>query len=115
MVITNVFHNILDESNRKLNNIWLDKACEFYNRSVKLSFQDNDIEMYSTHNQGKFITAEKFIRTLKNKTYKHMTSVSKNMYINELDDIVNNYHNTCHSAIKMTPFDVNSSTYVNFN
>ena len=50
--------------------------------------QWSDIEMYSTHNEGKFFVAEKFIRTLKNKIYKYMTSKSKNVYINKLDDIV---------------------------
>ena len=51
----------------------------------------NDIEMYSTHNQGKSVVPEKFIRTLKNKTYKYMTSISKNVYIGKLDEIFNQY------------------------
>ena len=59
--------------------------------------------MYSTHNGGKFVIAERFIRTLKNKIYKYMTSVSKNMYIEKLDDIVNEYNNAYHSTIKMKP------------
>ena len=75
----------------------------------------NDIEMYSTHKEGKSVVAERFIRTLKNKIYKCMTSVSKNMYINKLDDIVNKYSNTYHITIKMKPFDVKSSTYIDFN
>ena len=65
--------------------------------------QNNDIEMYSRHNEGKSAIAERFIRILKNKDYKCMTSVSKNVYIDKLDDIVNKYDNTNHSAIKMKP------------
>ena len=57
--------------------------------------------MYSTYNEGKSVIAEKFIRTLKNKIYKYMTSVSKNVYVDKLDDIVNKYNNTYHSTIKM--------------
>ena len=66
-----------------------------------------DIEMYSTHNERKSVIAEGFIRTLKNKVYKYMTSVSKNVYINKLDGIVNEYNNTYHSTIKIKPVDVN--------
>ena len=62
--------------------------------------------MYSTHNEGRPVIAERFIRTLKNKIYKYMTSVSKIMYIDKLDDIVNKYNNTYHSTIKMKHVDV---------
>ena len=61
--------------------------------------------MYSTHNEGKYVVAERFIRTLKNKIYKYMTSVSKKLYFNKLDHIINKYDNTCHSTIKMKPVD----------
>ena len=71
--------------------------------------------MYSTHNEGKSIVGERFIRTLKNKIYKYMTSVLKNVYINKLDDIVNKYNNTYHSTIKMKPVDVKSNTYIDSN
>ena len=57
--------------------------------------------MYSMHNEGKFVVSERFIRTLKNKIYKYMISVSKNVYIDKLDDIVNKYNNTYHSTIKI--------------
>ena len=56
--------------------------------------------MYSTHNEGKSVVAERFIRTLKKKIYKYIASVSKNLYIDELDDIFNKYSNTYHSTIK---------------
>ena len=69
--------------------------------------------MYSTHNEGKSVVAERFIRTLKNKIYKYMTSISKNVYIDKLDDIVNEYNNTYHRTIKMKPIDIQDNTYIN--
>ena len=69
--------------------------------------------MYSTHNEGKYAVAERFIRTLKNKVYKYMTSISKNVYIDKLDDIVNEYNNPYHRTIKMKPIDVKDNTYIN--
>ena len=70
--------------------------------------------MYSTTNEGKSVVAERFIWTIKNKIYKHMTSISKNVYIDKLDDIVNEYHNTKHRAIKMEAIDVKDNTYIDF-
>ena len=77
--------------------------------------QDNHVEMYSTHNERKYVVAERFLRTLKNKIYKYMASVSKNVYIDKLADIVSKYNNTYYSAIKMNPDDVKSTTYIHFN
>ena len=74
--------------------------------------KDNDIEMYSTHNEGKSAFAERFIRTLKTKMYKYMTSISKNVYIDKLDDIVNKYNNAYHTTSKMKPVDVKDNTYI---
>ena len=71
--------------------------------------------MYSTHNEGKSVVAEKFIRTLKNKIYKHMTSVSKNVYIDKLDDIVNEYNNTYHRTIRMKLVYIKDNTYIDSN
>ena len=71
--IVNAFQKILDKSGRKPNKIWVDKGSEFYNNSFKKWLKDNDIEMYSIHNEGKSVVAERFIRTLKTKTYKYMT------------------------------------------
>ena len=84
----NVFHEILKESNKKPSKIWVDKGSVFYNRSMKSWLEKNGIEMYSMHNEGKSVIAERFIRTLKNKIYKYMfhASVSKNVYIDKLDD-----------------------------
>ena len=69
--------------------------------------------MYSTHTKGKFVVVERFIRTLKKKIYKHMTSISKNVCIDKLDDIVNKYNNTYHRTIKKKPTDVKDNTYIN--
>ena len=69
IAIANAFQIILEKPNRKPNNIWVDKCSEFYNRSMKSWLEKNDIEMYSTHNEGKSVVAERFIRTLKNKIY----------------------------------------------
>ena len=112
--IVNAFQSILNKSNRKPNKIWVDKGSEFYTRSIKSWLEKNDIEMYSTHNEGKSVVAERFIRTIKNKIYKHMTSISKNLYIGKLDDIVNEYNNTKHRTTKMKPIDVKDNTYIDF-
>ena len=105
---------MLKQSNsRKPNKIWVEKWSEFYNASFKKWLQDNDIVMYSTHNEGKSVVAERFIRTLKSKNYKYMTSISKNVYIDQLDDIVDEYNNTYHTTIKMKPIDVKDNTYIN--
>ena len=99
--IVTAFQSILKQSNRKANKIWVDKRSKFYNASFKKWLQDNDIVMYSTNNEGKSVVAERFIRTLKNKIYKYMTSISKNVYIDKLDDIVNEYNNTHHTTINL--------------
>ena len=111
--IVKAFQIILKQSNRKPKKIWVDKGSEFYNASFKKWLQDNDIVMYSTHNERKSVVAEQFIRTLKSKIYKYMTSISKNVYINTLDDIVGEYNNTYHTTIKMKPIDVKDNTYIN--
>ena len=71
--------------------------------------------MYSTYNEGRPVVAERFIRTLKNKIFKHMTAVSKNVYFDVLDDTVNKYNNTVHRSIKMKPIDVKSDSYAEYN
>ena len=68
--------------------------------------------MYSTDNEGEYVVAERFITTLKNTICKYMTSVSKNMYVNNLTDTINKYSNTYHSTIKLKPVDVKPSTYI---
>ena len=71
--------------------------------------------MYSTYNEGKSVVAERFIRTLKNKIFKHMTAISKNVYFNVLDNVVNKYNSTVHKTIKKKPIDVTSDCYAQYN
>ena len=112
----NNFQKILDNSMRKLNKIRVDKGCEFYNSSFKKWLKDNNIEMYSTHNEGESGLAERFIRTLKNKIYKHMTSVSRNVYNDKLDDTVKDYNYTYHRTIKMLKtVEVKNNIYIDSN
>ena len=88
------------------NKIWVDKGSEFYINSFKKWLNDNDIEMYSTHNEKKFVVAERFIRTLKTKIYKYMTSILKSVYIDKLNGIVNECNNTYHRTTKVNHIDV---------
>ena len=81
---------------------------------MKSWLEKNVIEMYSTLNEGKSVVAERFIRTIKNKIYKHVTSISKDLYIDKLDDIVNKCNNTKHRTTKMKPTDVKDNTYIDF-
>ena len=102
--IVNAFKRII--SKRKPNKIWVDQGSEFYNNTFKDFLKINNIEMYSTYNEGKSVVAERFtIRTLKNKIFKHMIAISKNVYFDVLDDIVSKYNNTVHRTIKMKPVD----------
>ena len=110
--IVNAFDKIIKQSNsRKPNKIWVDQGSEFYN-VFKKWLSDNDIILYSMYNEGKSVVAERFIRTLKNKLYKHMTAIGKNVYYDVLDNVVNEYNNTKHSTIKMKPIDVGDNKRV---
>ena len=71
--------------------------------------------MYSTHNEEKPVVAERFMRTLKDKFYKYMTAISKNVYFNVLNDIVDKYNNTHHKTIKMKPTDVKNDSFAKYN
>ena len=88
------------------------EGSEFYNRLIKSWLQDNDIEIYSKHNGGNFAVAERFIRALKNKIYKYMTSISKTTYIYKSDDIVNEDNNSCLRKSKGKHVDVKPNTYI---
>ena len=72
IIITNAFQKILCESNRKPNKIWIDKGTKYYNQSIELWLEKNAVTRYSRHNEGKSVVPQRFIRTLKNKIYKHM-------------------------------------------
>ena len=71
--------------------------------------------MYLTYNEGKSVAAERFIRTLKNKIFKHMRAISKNVYFDVLDDIVNKNNNAVHRTIKMKSIDVTDDSYAEYN
>ena len=113
--IVNAFQSILNNLKRRPNKIWVDQGSEFCNNQFKKWLKDNDTSMYSPHNEGKFIVAERFIRTLKNKIYRHMTTVPKNVYFNVLDDIVDKYNTTYHKTIKMKPVDVKDDSFVEYS
>ena len=98
--IINAINKIIKQSNKKPNKIWVDQGGEFYNHVFKRWLSNNDIIMYSTLNEGKSVVAERFIRTLKNKLYKHMTSIGRNVCYDVLDDVVNEYNNTKHNSLK---------------
>ena len=112
--IVNAFQKIISKG-RKPNKIWVDQSGEFYNKLFKRFLKINNIEMYSTYDEGKSAVPERFIRTLKNKIFKHMTAVSKNVYFDVLDDILDKYNNTVHRTIKMKPIDVTSDSYAEYN
>ena len=99
--IVNAFKKIVSKGQRKPNKTWVDQGSEFCNQSFKDFLKISNIEMYSTYNEGKSILAERCIRILKNKIFKHMTAISKNVYIDVLNGIVNKYNNTVHRTIKM--------------
>ena len=100
---------------KKFSQIWTDQGSEFYNALFKKWLKDNNTETYSIHNEGKFVVTERFIRSLKNKIYKHMTAISKNVYFDVFDDIVDEYNNIYHKTIKMKPIDVKSDSFAEYN
>ena len=108
------FEKILNDSNRKPNRIWVDHGSEFYNNKFKSFLKKNDIEMFSTYNEGKSVVAERSIKTLKNKIYKHMTTIGKNVYFNDLEDIVKKYNSTVYSSIRMKTKDDKDDSFVEY-
>ena len=103
--IVNAFKKIIPKE-RKPNKLWVDN-----NNTFKGFLKINNTEMYSIYNEGKSVVAERFIGTLKNKIFKHVTAISKNVYFDVLDDIVDKYNNTVHRTIKMKPIDVTGESY----
>ena len=99
----------------KANKISVDQGSEFYKKAFEDFLKINNIEMYSTYNEGKSVVAERFIRTLKNKILKHMTAISRNIYFDVLDDIVDKYNNTVHRTIKMKPTKITNDYYAEYN
>ena len=111
--IVNAFQKIISKG-RKPNKIWVDQGGEFYNDIFERFLKINNINMYPTYNEEKSLVPERFTRTLKNKIFKHMTAVSKNVYFDVLDDIVDKYNNTVHRTIKMKPIDVTYDSYAEY-
>ena len=107
-----LFQKKLNQSDRKPNKVWVDKGSEFYNLTMKSFLQNNNIEMYSAHNNRKSVVAERFIGTLKNNIYKYMISIAKSVYTDKLDDIVKKYHHKFQKTFKMKPVDLKSNTYI---
>ena len=112
--IVNAFQKIVSKEH-KSNKIWVDQGGEFYNNLFKRFLKIKNIEMYSTHNEGKSVAAERLIRALKNKMFKQMTAISKKVYLDLLDDIANEYNNTVHRTIKMKPVDIIYDSYPEYN
>ena len=112
--IVNAFQKI-NLKERKPNKIWVDQGSEFYNQSFKDFLKINSIEIDSKFSEVKSVVAERFIRTLKNNIFKHMTAISKNVYFDVLDDIVDKYNNTVHKTIKMKPIEVTNDSYAECN
>ena len=96
--IVQAFQRIISKG-RKPNKTWGDQGGEFYNNLFKRFLKINNTEMYSTYNERKSVVAESLIRTLKNKIFRHMAAVSKKIYFDVLEDIVNKYNNTVHRTI----------------
>ena len=114
ITIVNAFQKIISKE-RKPNKTWVDQGREFYNKLFKRFLKIKNIEIYSTYKEEKSVVAEKFIRTMKNKIFKHMTAISKNVYFDVLDDIANKYNNTVHRTMKIKPIDVTSDSYAEYN
>ena len=112
--IVNAFQKIISKGS-KPSKMCLEEGCEFYNNLFKRFLKISNIEgkgtLHSACTEGKSVVTESFIRTLKNKIFKHITAVSKNVYIDVLDDIVNKYNNKVHITIKMKPIEVTSDSY----
>ena len=109
------FKKKLDSSNRKPTKIWVNQGGGFYNNLFKRFLKNINFEMYSTFNERKSVVAERFVTTLKNRIFKHMTAVSNNHHFNILGDIVNKYNNTLHKTIKMKPIDFTSDSFTESN
>ena len=112
ITITNASQKILKESNRKSNKIWIDKGSEFYNSSMKSWLEKNDIEIYSAHNERKSVLLKDPLGPYKIKFILYITSISKNVFIDKLDDRVNKYKYTYHSTTKMKSIDIKQNTYI---
>ena len=109
--VLNAFMEIVNESNRKPNKLWVDQGREFYNKLMQEWLDNNDILMYSTHNEGKSVIAERFIKTLKSKIYKKMTANNNKSYLPYWNKLVDLYNNTYHHFINKRPINADYSAF----
>ena len=101
---------------RKPKKLWTDLGKEFVNKQFKSFLAENNIELYHTFNEGKAVVIERFNRTLKERMWKKFTELSTTKYIDILPELVNNYNNTYHSTIKMTPTEgSDAKNKINYN
>ena len=113
--VLNAFIEIVNKYNRKPNKLWLEQGREFYNKLLKECLKNNDILMYTTHNEGKSVTTKRFIKTLKAKIYEKVTANDSKSYLPYLNKLADQYNNTCHNSINKTPINVNCSAWKNWN
>ena len=114
ITIVNAFQKIISKG-RKPSKIWVDQGGEFYNNLFKRFLKMNNVEMYSVNNEAKSVIAKRFIKMLKNKIFKHMAAISKNVCFDVLGSIVNKSNNTVQRTIKMKPIDFASDSYAEYN
>ena len=102
-VVRDAFAQVVKISNRKPGKLWVDEGKEFYNRTLKTWLNDNDIDMYSTHNEGKAVVVERFNRTMKSRMWRYFTANSTNVYVDVLPQLIRDYNNAKHRSIGMSP------------
>ena len=102
-IVLNAFIEIANESNRKLNKLWVDQGREFYNKRMPGWFDNNDILMYSTHSEVKSVIIERFIKILKAKIYKKITANNNKSYLSYLNKLVAKCNNAYHHSINKKP------------
>ena len=98
--IVNAFDKIIKQSNRKPDKLWVDQGSEFFNRVMDNWLKNNNIERYTTYNEGKAVVVERFNRTIKTKMWKYFSANNTYNYISVLDELIRKYNNSHHRSIK---------------
>ena len=106
------FIEIVNESKYKLNKLKLDEGREFYNELMQKWLDNDDILIYSSYNKGRSVVAERFIQTLNDQIYKHMTDNNNKYCLGYLSQTGNKNNNTCHRFIGKNPIDVDNSALI---
>ena len=107
--VLNAFIEIVNESNRQPNKLWVDQRREFYNKLMQECLDNNDILMYSAHNEGKTVIAETFIKTSKTKIFKKNATNDSKSYLSYLNKLVDQYNNNYHHFINKKPINADYS------